>query len=93
MAKSLIRNSIYNALYKGFTTLFPLITSIYLSRVLLPESIGRVTYAQTIVSYFTMIASLGIPNYGVKAIAQQLDNKLNRSSVFSELFTINAVSN
>ena len=93
MKKSLIKNSIYNALYRGFTTLFPLITSIYLSRVLLPESIGKVTYAQTIVSYFTMAASLGIPNYGVKAIAQQLDDKSNRSSVFCELFTINAISN
>ena len=68
--KSLAKNSVFNMAYKGFTALFPLVTTTYISRVLLPEGVGRVAYANTIVSYFVFVASLGLPGYGVKAIAQ-----------------------
>ena len=40
--KSLVKNSIFNMIYKGFTALFPLITTSYISRVLLPAGVGRV---------------------------------------------------
>ena len=62
-------------IYKGFTALFPLITTSYISRVLLPAGVGRVGYANTIVAYFVLIVSLGIPTYGVKAIAQSGETK------------------
>ncbi len=87
--KSLVKNSIFNMIYKGFTALFPLITTSYISRVLLPAGVGRVGYANTIVAYFTLIASLGLPTYGVKAIAQSNDTKENRTKTFWELFFIN----
>lgn len=61
---SLAVNSIFNVIYKGFTALFPLITASYIARTLLPEKLGLVSYAQTIVTYFTTLASLGLPNYG-----------------------------
>ena len=77
--KSLVKNSIFNMIYKGFTALFPLITTSYISRVLLPAGVGRVGYANTIVAYFVLIASLGIPTYGVKAIAQSGETKEGRS--------------
>ena len=76
-------------IYKGFTALFPLITTSYISRVLLPAGVGRVGYANTIVAYFVLIASLGIPTYGVKAIAQSGETKEGRSRTFWELFFIN----
>lgn len=87
--KSLVKNSIFNMIYKGFTALFPLITTSYISRVLLPAGVGRVGYANTIVAYFVLIASLGIPTYGVKAIAQSGETKEGRSRTFWELFFIN----
>ena len=87
--KSLVKNSIFNMIYKGFTALFPLITTTYISRVLLPSGVGRVSYANTIVAYFTLVASLGLPSYGVKAIAQSNDTKEHRTKTFWELFTIN----
>ena len=87
--KSLVKNSIFNMIYKGFTALFPLITTTYISRVLLPGGVGRVSYANTIVAYFTLVASLGLPSYGVKAIAQSNDTKEHRTKTFWELFTIN----
>lgn len=90
--KSVAKNSIYNVLYKGFTALFPLLTTAYISRVLLADGVGKVAYANTVVSYFVTIAALGIPNYGVKLIASQGDNNEKRSCAFYELIIINSIS-
>lgn len=88
--KLLLKNSIFNIIYKGFTALFPLLTTSYIARVLLPEGVGRVEYAMVIVSYFVTVASLGIPSYGIKAIAQSKESE--RVNVFLELFIINSIS-
>lgn len=90
--KSLARNSFYNVIYKALNILFPLITATYLSRVLLAKGVGEVSYAQNIVSYFTIIAALGLPNYGTREIAKVQRNIYMRNKVFSELFIINFAS-
>lgn len=90
--KSLASNAIYNILYKSLNVLFPLITIAYVSRVLTPIGVGKVASAQNIVSYFVIVASLGLPTYGVKKIAECYDNKVICSKIFSELAIINAVS-
>ena len=90
--KSLLKNSLYNVLYKCLNVIFPLITSIYASRILYSEGIGKVASAQNIVLYFTTIASLGIPTYGIKKIAEKRDDKLELSNSFWELFLINCIS-
>lgn len=74
----------------GFTAVFPLLTTSYIAKVLLPEGVGRVEYAVTVVTYFVTVASLGIPSYGVKAIAQS--GEAGKGNVFFELLTINTVS-
>ena len=82
---SLVKNSLFNMLYKGLTVLFPLITTSYISRVLFPSGVGKISYAQTIVNYFVTLASLGIPNYGVKVIAQTGKSRQDRSNAFYTL--------
>lgn len=88
---SLVRNSFYNVCYKLLNMIFPLVTSIYVARVLMADSIGKVAAAQNVVSYFTMIAAMGIPVYGIKAIAQYDIGSKESETTFCELFTINAV--
>ena len=90
MAKSLVKNSIANVFYKSLNILFPLITATYTSRVLMAAGIGKVSYAQNIVSYFVMFAALGMPSYGTREIAKLKEK--NKNILFSELFTINAIS-
>lgn len=68
MQKSLARNSIYCIAYKLLSIGYPLITTVYISRILLPEGIGKIALVRTFVSYFTTLAALGIPNYGIKLI-------------------------
>lgn len=68
---------------------FPFVTSVYVARVLLADSIGKVAAAQNFVSYFTLLAGMGIPTYGVKLIAQYKIRSRESSIAFSELFFIN----
>lgn len=90
--KSLSKNAFYNVIYKCLNVVFPLITMAYVSRVLLPVGVGKVASAQNFVAYFILIASLGLPTYGVKVIASYSDDRIKSSKAFSELFIINAIS-
>jgi Membrane protein involved in the export of O-antigen and teichoic acid len=72
--------------------LFPLITFPYVSRVLLPEGTGKVAFALSIVSYFTLFASFGVATYGIRAIAQVRDDKDRLSKTMHELLFINIIS-
>lgn len=88
--KSLKLNFIMNAILTMSSFLFPLITFPYVSRVLLPEGTGRVSFANSVVIYFVMISQLGIPTYGIRACAVVRDNKEKLKKTVYELFTINA---
>ena len=91
--KSLTINSIFNVFYKIVSVLYPLIAVTYASHVLEAEKIGTISYAQNIVTWFVMFASLGIPLYGMREIAKATTDKEKRNKVFYELFIINCVSN
>lgn len=72
--------------------LFPLITFPYVSRILSPEGIGKVNFANSVVSYFALIASLGIGTYGIRESAKIRNNKEEFSQFFVEIFSINLIS-
>ena len=88
---SLGKNFIMNILLAASSLIFPLITYPYVSRILLPDGTGRVAFAVSVVSYFTMTASLGIPTYGIRACAGVRDDKKELSQTVQEIFLINAV--
>lgn len=90
--KSLVKNALFNLAYKILNVLFPLITTTYVSHVLMADGVGKVSYANNIVSYFVMVAALGIPSYGVREIAKVSQKREECSKVFSELFIINFCS-
>lgn len=92
MKESLFQNSLYNMIYKGLNVIFPLVTVTYVSHILFAEGIGKVAYAQNIVQYFVIMASLGIPNYGIREIAKLQNKPEERDLIFSELFLINGIS-
>ena len=60
MAKSLSRNFSVYMLKNLVSIAVPLITIPYASRVLGPSGIGDVQYVQSWISYFSLIAGLGI---------------------------------
>ena len=71
--------------------IFPLITFPYVSRVLLAAGNGKISFAASVANYFMMVASLGVPTYGVRACAQVRDDKKKLSKTVQEIFTINFI--
>lgn len=84
-------NFIMNFILTASAFIFPLITFPYATRILLPEGTGRVAFATSVVSYFTMFAMLGIPTYGVRACAKVKDDKEELSRTVQEIMIINLV--
>jgi O-antigen/teichoic acid export membrane protein len=85
-------NFIMNFILTASSFLFPLITFPYVSRVLLAEGNGKVAFAISVANYFMMVASLGIPTYGVRACAKVRDNKDELSKTAQEILLINLVA-
>lgn len=90
--KSITKNSIYYAIYQALNVIFPFLTGMYVARILLPDAVGTVAYAQNIAQYFVILAFLGIPTYGVREIAKVRNDQEERSKVYSELLVINFIS-
>lgn len=88
---SLKLNFIMNFILTASSIIFPLITFPYVSRILGPEGTGNVAMGTSLVSYFTMIAMLGVPTYGVRACANVRDDKTELSRITQELLIINLV--
>ena len=92
MKKNLAHNAAFNITYRLLNVVFPLISATYLARVLSPAGVGKVAYAQNIVSYFLMFAVMGIPEYGTREIAKAQKNPGLTNKLFSELMVINFCS-
>ena len=90
--KSVKFNFIMNFILTSSSFIFPLITVPYISRVLLVEGNGKVALAASILTYFAMFASLGIPTYGIRACAKVRDNKKELSKTVQEILIINTVT-
>ena len=88
---SIKRNALLNIGRTLLSIVFPLITFPYATRILLPDGIGKTQFALGIVSYFVMIAGLGIGTYGIRETAKQRDDVESLSKVTKELFLLNLI--
>lgn len=84
-------NYLYQICFQLVSILTPFITTPYISRVFNAEILGKYNYVLSYVSYFVMIASLGLNNYGQREIARVSD-KTSRTKLFKELFTLRCTS-
>lgn len=85
MSKSVSKNYIYNLSYQLLLLITPFITTPYLSRVLEPAGIGTFSYTYSIVSYFILLASLGVADYAQREIAYHQDNPHLQSRTLYEV--------
>lgn len=86
---SLKKNFILNVILTMSTIIFPLITFPYVSRIIGPSGTGKVTFATSIISYFSLFAQLGIPTYGIRICARCRDDKEEFTRTVQELLIIN----
>ena len=82
-------NFIMNFILTASQFLFPLITFPYISRVLQPAGNGKIAFVSSIANYFMLVASLGIPTYGIRACAQVRNDRRKLSQTVKEIFLIN----
>lgn len=85
-------NFIMNSILTASSIIFPLITYPYAVRIIEPDGVGRVTFVNSIITYFSMLAQLGIPMYGIKACARVRDNTEELSRTVQELLIINLIT-
>lgn len=90
--KSLGLNALLNSLQSLLNLIFPLITFPYISRTLSVDGVGKYNFANSIVSYFILLAGLGISNYAVREGAKLRNDREAISSFASRVFTINMIS-
>ncbi len=90
--QSIQKNVIYNIIKSAAAVIFPLITFPYASRVLLADGVGKVNFALSVVSYFSLIASLGLTTYAIRECAGVRNDKQRLNQVASELFSINMMT-
>ena len=83
--RSVTYNFIMNVILTGSNILFPLLTYPYASRILKPYGMGMVSFANAIITYFTMFAQLGIPTYGIRVCAKVRDDREKLSRTVQEV--------
>lgn len=86
------KNIAFNTLLSISQILFPLITFPYASRILGPEAMGAVSFADNFVTYFLIFSALGIPLYGIREIAKVKNDPVKLGKVFSELLFIHTLT-
>ena len=92
MKKSLVENSIFNLLRNFITLAFPVMIFMYASRILGAEGIGRVEFCKNFSTYFALMASLGINNYGIREGARKRNSREDFSKFVHEVLIINLIS-
>lgn len=68
--------------------LFPIIVMPYINKTLNPLNIGKIEYATSIVNYFILFTTLGIPIYGVREISKLRNEKEKLNVIFLEFVVI-----
>lgn len=80
------RNIIYNLSYQILVFILPLITAPYLSRVLGVDGTGTYSYVSSVAYYFQIASTLGLANYGNRAIAKVKDDRRKVSKTFWSIY-------
>ncbi|WP_313374676.1 flippase, partial [Chishuiella sp.] len=86
--KTLKVNYILNITRTVLSTLIGLLVFQYVNKTLGVNAIGKYEYANSIITYFVLFSSLGIPMYGIREIARVRDNELQRTKAVIELLSI-----
>lgn len=89
MQKKLVKNFMYQASYQVLLIILPIVTIPIVSNALGPSGIGIFNYINSVVSYFILVAGLGMANYGVREISIVRQDRKKLSKKFWELELFN----
>ncbi len=86
--KSISKNVLLNTVLTLSNFAFPLITYSHVARILGPAGIGKVAFVNSILQYFSYLAILGIPVYGLRECSKLRNDKEALSHLVQELLVI-----
>lgn len=89
---NLNKNNIFNSIATFTNLLFPIITFPYLTRVLGVDNIGKYNFSNSVVSYFSLIATLGISSYAIRECAKIKSDRNEFNKLASDIFSIDVYS-
>lgn len=87
--KSIKINVVLNIINTFLTMSFSLLTYPYASRVLQVENWGKVNYTNSIVSYFVLVAGLGINTYAIREGSSYKRQQRKLNLFASQMFSFN----
>lgn len=90
--KALKLNMLINSANGLMKIIFPLITFPYASKVLGVNGIGAFSFSASIISYFILLAGLGIETYAIREGAKVKDDKVKFENLANEIFSINLIT-
>lgn len=86
------KNTVFNMMKSVAAIIFPLISFPYASRVLLADNLGKVNFGNSIVSYFNLLAGLGITTYAIRECSKVKDDREKLENTASQLYSINIIT-
>ena len=90
--KSIKLTALLNIIKTCMSIIFPLITFPYVSRILGVENLGKINYGLSIISYFSLIAALGINVYAIREGSKIKNNKAKINQFINEVFALNIIT-
>lgn len=88
---ALFKNLFFNYLLSISSLLIPLMIFPYLTRVLDEDALGTYLWVDSITQYFIVLASFGIPYYGVREIAKAKEDADKVASLTFDLILLHIV--
>lgn len=89
--QSVGKNLLFQYGYQAIILIIPLIVSPYLTRTLGDTELGVFAYANSIASYFIVLANLGISKHGQRIIASNVIDNNNLRRAFWSLYTLHLI--
>lgn len=84
-----LKNYAYNLSYQLLVIILPIITTPYVTRVFSSSDLGTYGYFNSIVTYFILLATLGVANYGTKEVSA---NRKNIQLTFWGIYSLQVVA-
>lgn len=92
MESKIKKNIFYNAAKTCLTIIFPIITFPYISRILETENVGRINFSLSVVSYFSLLATLGISTHAIRECSNVKNDKNKLGEVASQIYSLNIIT-
>lgn len=89
---NLKKNLSYNFILSFSQLVFPLVSIPYVSRILDPEGIGKVSFIDSFTLYFIALAEFGIASYAIREVAKKKNDPQALSPLVSELLWLHILT-